>query len=41
MKLITEEALAAFEEKLTDRFGKIPPPAEALAGYSKNKVDGL
>jgi transcription-repair coupling factor (superfamily II helicase) len=26
----TGEALAAFEKKLTDRFGKIPPPAEAL-----------
>jgi transcription-repair coupling factor (superfamily II helicase) len=26
----TEEALIAFESKLTDRFGTIPPPAEAL-----------
>jgi transcription-repair coupling factor (superfamily II helicase) len=26
----TEESLVAFEKKLTDRFGVIPPPAEAL-----------
>ncbi|MGE5420207.1 MAG: transcription-repair coupling factor [Chloroflexota bacterium] len=26
----TEEALAAFEEKLIDRFGKLPQPAQAL-----------
>ncbi|MBK7131704.1 MAG: transcription-repair coupling factor [Bacteroidales bacterium] len=26
----TEESLVAFEKKLTDRFGAIPPPAEAL-----------
>lgn len=26
----TEEALTAYEKKLVDRFGKIPPPAEAL-----------
>ncbi|HEX2967635.1 MAG TPA: transcription-repair coupling factor [Bacteroidales bacterium] len=26
----SEEALTAFEEKLVDRFGKLPPPAEAL-----------
>lgn len=26
----TEESLSAFENKLTDRFGKIPPPAAAL-----------
>ncbi len=28
--LDTEESLAAFEKKLSDRFGKIPPPATAL-----------
>jgi transcription-repair coupling factor (superfamily II helicase) len=26
----TEESLLAYEKKLTDRFGTIPPPAEAL-----------
>jgi len=26
----SEESLVTFEKKLTDRFGKIPPPAEAL-----------
>ncbi len=26
----TEESLSAYEKKLTDRFGKIPPPAAAL-----------
>jgi transcription-repair coupling factor (superfamily II helicase) len=32
-----EEELVAFEQKLTDRFGKIPPPAEALLGIVRIK----
>ena len=27
----SEEALVSFEKKLIDRFGPLPPPAEALA----------
>jgi transcription-repair coupling factor (superfamily II helicase) len=33
----TEEELVDFENKLTDRFGKIPPPAEALLGIVRIK----
>jgi transcription-repair coupling factor (superfamily II helicase) len=33
----TEEELVAFEKKLTDRFGRIPPPAEALLGIVRIK----
>jgi transcription-repair coupling factor (superfamily II helicase) len=29
-EIISEEALIAFEKKLVDRFGTIPPPAQAL-----------
>ena len=29
-EIVSEEALCAFEKKLVDRFGNIPPPAQAL-----------
>jgi transcription-repair coupling factor (superfamily II helicase) len=29
-EIVSEEALIAFEKKLVDRFGNIPPPAQAL-----------
>ena len=35
-----EDGFIAFQKKLSDRFGKIPPPAEALAGHCQNKMDG-
>jgi transcription-repair coupling factor (superfamily II helicase) len=33
----SDEALSLFKEKLTDRFGKIPPPAEALVDIVRIK----
>lgn len=33
----TEEKLLLFEQKLTDRFGTLPPPAEALLGIVRIK----
>ena len=33
----SDEALLLFKQKLTDRFGKIPPPAEALVDIVRIK----
>ena len=40
-EIVTDEALQDFRQKLTDRFGKIPPPAEALVDIVRIKWLGI